>query len=365
MSEIDEYLLPRENEHLVGHEFAEQQFIQAWSSRRLAHAWLIGGQRGIGKATLAYRMARYALSSAADNGPGLLPELEAEADSLQMSSDHRVFKRIVSQSHNDFRAVEKPWTDAKKSKRKTAITVNELREIGRFLRLTPGEGGWRVVIIDAADDMNHNAANAVLKMLEEPPRQALIILISHNPARLLPTIRSRCRRLNLSPLPTKTVEDLLLRYQPGLSPSKASSLAMLADGSIGRSLELLEAGGLDLFDQMIGVLGTLPKLDISLAHSLGDTAARGESFRTIADLLVWWLGRVISSEARKDMKNFTEVVPGEHAIAERLKDAAGLDQWVEVWEKIARLFDRATAVHLDKKRVVLNALHTIEQRTTG
>ena len=157
----------------------------------------------------------------------------------------------------------------------------------------------------------------------------------------------------------------MFRYQPGLTASRASSLAILADGSIGRALELLEAGGLDLFNQMIGVLGTLPKLDISLAHALGDTAARGESFRTIADLLVWWLGRVISSEARQDMMNFTEIVPGEQAIAEKLKDAAALEQWVEVWEKIARLFDRATAVHLDKKRVVLNALHTIEQRTTG
>lgn len=363
MSESSDSPLPRENPFLTGQDKAEKTFLDAWSSGRLAHAWLICGPRGIGKATLAYRMARFALSQHEQADAGLLGE--PEPLSLQMSQEHPVFSRIAALGHGDFRAVERPWTDAKKTKRKTAITVNEVREIGSFMRLTPGEGGWRVVIIDAADEMNRNAANAVLKVLEEPPKQALLFLVSHNPARLLPTIRSRCRRLDLQPLPAATVSTLMMRYMPGLSPAEADPLAVLADGSIGRALELAEAGGLDLFRQMIGVLSTLPKLDITLAHALGDTAARGESFRTIADLLTWWLARMVSVEARDDWAHTPEIVPGEHAIADKLKAAAGLDQWVEVWEKVARLFDRATAVHLDKKRTVLNALLTIEQRTAG
>lgn len=359
MSDIDDYPIPRENGYLAGHDTAQQTFLDAWSSGRLAHAWLITGPRGIGKATLAYRMARYALSQGPDEGVSLFAE--TEAPTLQMSQEHPVFRRVAAQGHGDFRAVERPWADTKKSKRKTAITVNEVREIGSFLRLTPAEGGWRVVLIDAADEMNRNAANAVLKVLEEPPKQALIFLVSHNPARLLPTIRSRCRRLDLSPLSPETVAALMMRYRPDLSSGDVDPLAILADGSIGRALELAEAGGLDLFRQMIGVLSTLPTLDINLAHALGDTAARGESFRTIADLLIWWLARMVSVEAREDWAHTPEIVPGEHAIADKLKAAAGLDQWVEVWEKVARLFERATAVHLDKKRTVLNALLAIEQ----
>lgn len=363
MADTDDIPLARENGFLTGHKTGEQTFLDAWSSGRLAHAWLICGPRGIGKATLAYRMARYALSQGHEDGASLFAE--PEEPSLQMAQEHPLFRRVASQGHGDFRAVERPWADAKKNKRKTAITVSEVREIGNFLRLTPGEGGWRVVIIDAADEMNRNAANAVLKVLEEPPKQALLFLVSHNPARLLPTIRSRCRRLDLSPLPVETVATLMMRYRPDLSPAEADPIAVLADGSIGRALELAEVGGLDLFRQMIGVLGTLPNLDITMAHALGDTAAKGESFRTIADLLVWWLARMVSVEARDDWAQTPEIIPGEHAIADELKAAAGLDKWVEVWEKVARLFDRATAVHLDKKRTVLNALLAIEQQTTG
>ncbi len=371
MAEDDDILLPRENAHFTGQDKAEQTFLDAWSSGRLAHAWLICGPRGIGKATLAYRMARYALSQTQAEETSLFAD--SEPPSLQMSAEHPVFKRIAALGHGDFRAVERPlanasksWTtDSKKTKRKTVIGVDEVRGIGSFLRLTPAEGGWRVVIIDAADEMNRNAANAVLKVLEEPPRQALLFLVSHNPARLLPTIRSRCRRLNLEPLEIKTVAALLMRYRPDLPTSDVESLSVLADGSIGRAIDLAEVGGLDLFRQVIGVLSTLPKLDIGMAHALGGAAAKGESFRTVADLLIWWLARMVSVEARNDWAHTTEIIPGEHAIADKLKAAAGLDQWVEVWEKVTRLFDRADAVHLDKKRTVLNALLAIEQKAAG
>lgn len=363
MADTDVSLLPRENAYFTGHAKAEQIFLDAWDSGRLAHAWLISGPKGIGKATLAYRMARYALSQTQANEASLFAD--PEPPSMTMSAEHPVFRRVAALGHGDFRAVERPWTDAKKTKRKTVIGVDEVREIGSFLRLTPAEGGWRVVIIDAADEMNRNAANAVLKVLEEPPKQALLFLISHNPARLLPTIRSRCRRLTLEPLGSNSVAALLMRYRPDLPTTDVEPLSVLAEGSIGRALDMAEAGGLDLFRQMIGVLATLPKLDIGMAHALSDAAAKQESFRTIADLLIWWLARMVNVEARNAWAQTAEIVPGEHAIADKLKAAAGLDQWVEVWEKVARLFDRAEAVHLDKKRTVLNALLAIEQKAGG
>lgn len=360
------YPLARENTYFTGHPAAEQSFLDAWHSGRLAHAWLITGQRGIGKATLAYRMARFALSQpGTDQGPGLFGGPDPTQSTLQMSGEHPVFRRVAAQGHGDFRAIERAWADSKKSKRKASISVGEVRGIGSFLRLTPAEGGWRVVIIDAADEMNRNAENAVLKVLEEPPQRALLFLVSHNPGRLLPTIRSRCRKLDLGPLETDTVAALLMRYQPEISSKDAEPLAVLADGSIGRAIELAEAGGLGLFRSLIGVLATMPKLDIGMAHALSDQALRGEGFRTVADLLTWWLSRMVSVAARDDWAHTQEIVPGEHAIADRLCASAGLDQWVEVWEKIARLFERADAVHLDKKRTVLNALLAIEQRAAG
>ncbi|MDG2243749.1 MAG: DNA polymerase III subunit delta' [Rhodospirillaceae bacterium] len=357
----------RDNPFFTGHDEAEQTFLDAWKSERLAHAWLICGPRGIGKANLAYRMARFALSQPndEDNGPGLFGDTEPAADTLQMSCEHPVFRRVTSSGHGDFRAIERAWADTKQSKRKASISVGEVRGISTFLRLTPAEGGWRVVLIDAADEMNRNAQNAVLKVLEEPPQRALIFLVSHNPARLLPTIRSRCRRLDLVPLPPQTLANLVMRYRPDLDSKDTGPLSVLADGSIGRALELAGAGGLDLFRSLIDVLATMPKMDIGMAHALSDATFKGEGFRTVADLMTWWLARMVAVTARNDWAHTQEIVPGERAIADRLCASAGLDQWVEVWEKIARLFERADAVHLDKKRTVLNALLAIEQRAAG
>ena len=357
----------RENPYFTGHDEAEKSFLDAWASGRLAHAWLICGPRGIGKATLAYRMARFALSQPndIDQGPSLFGEPEPPVATLQMSGEHPVFRRIAAQGHGDFRAIERSWADAKKSKRKTSIGVDNVRGIGSFLRLTPAEGGWRVVVLDAADEMNRNAENAVLKVLEEPPQRALIFLVSHNPGRLLPTIRSRCRRLDLSPLPAQTVQTLLTRYRPDLNSKDTGPLSVLADGSIGRAIEMADAGGLELFRGLIGVLTSIPKMDIGMAHAFSDAAFKEGGFRTISDLLTWWLARMIAVTARSAWAQTQEIVPGEHAIADRLCASADLDQWVEVWEKIARLFERADAVHLDKKRTVLNALLAIEQRAAG
>ncbi|MEQ8510389.1 MAG: DNA polymerase III subunit delta' [Rhodospirillaceae bacterium] len=368
-AKIEEELVPhpRANAYFTGHDAAEASFLEAWSSGRLAHAWMICGPRGIGKATFAYRMARFALSqpTAGASESSLFGDAAPTEMTLQISKEHPVFKRIAALGHGDFRAIERAWTDNKQSKKKASITVGEVRGIGSFLRLTPAEGGWRVVIIDAADEMNRNAENAVLKVLEEPPEKALIFLVAHNPARLLPTIRSRCRKIDLSPLPSSTVSALINRYRPDIANADINALSVLADGSIGRAIELADAGGLTLFRNLIGVLASMPKMDIGMAHNLSDAAFKGEGFRTIANLLTWWLARMVSVTAREGWAQTEEIIPGEHAIADRLCASAGLDQWVEVWEKIARLFERADAVHLDKKRAVLNALLAIEQRAAS
>jgi len=344
---------PRINTHLVGHDAAEREVLDAWDAGRMHHAWLITGKRGIGKATLAYRVARFILAGGGDAG------LFGGPTTLALPEDHPVVHRIAHGAHGDLRVVERQWDD-KRKKLRTEIVVGDARDIGSFLSMTPAEGGWRVVLIDAVDEMNRNAANAVLKVLEEPPKRSVLLLLAHNPARLLPTIRSRCRRLALRPLDDGTVADLVMRYRPDLDADAAHGLARLGEGSVGRALELAAEGGLQHYHGMVGLLRGLPRLDVPGLHAFAEAAARSdESFRTTSELLLWWLGRTISAGGHGAPP--TEVVPGENGLFRTMLAAAPLDRWVEVWEKISRLLERANAVNLDKKQVLLSAFLAIER----
>ena len=373
---MKDLLSPRENPDLRGHEEAEKILLDGFHDGRLAHAWLISGPRGIGKGTLAYRFARYVLvhggpGSVAEpeTGPGLFGD-ETPADgagsllrslhgSLYVAPENPVFRRIAAGGHADFIGVERTLND--KGKLRSEIVVDDVRAVGRFFSMTPGEGGWRVVVIDSADEMNTSAANAVLKVLEEPPARALLLLVSHNPGRLLATIRSRCRKLALQPLPGETVEKLIAEALPDLDAGDASSLASLADGSPGRALALAAEGGLEIYRAMTGLLETLPRLDIPALHAFGarlGKAGADEAFRTASNLLRWWLARLIlSASGAMAADGLTD---DEKALMDRLGQAAGLDRWFEVWEKINRLLDKTEHANLDRKQVVLNVFLTLE-----
>jgi len=342
--------LPRENPDLVGHEGAEQALLAAWHSGRMPHAWLLAGPRGIGKATLAFRMARFVL--AAEEG-GLFGPAETD---LSLPADHSVFRRVARGAHPDLQIGEPSWNEKKKCFR-TEITVHETRALGDFLHLTPAEGGWRVVVVDSADDMNRNAANALLKVLEEPPARALLLLVSHAPGRLLPTIRSRCRRLDLKALPEATVASLLRRHRPDLNQTDAALLARLAGGSIGRAIELGGKDGADLFREVAALLLELPRLDGLALHRLGDRLGRAGgdgAFRTAAEFLSWWLARLVRAGSVGQVPD--EVLPGEEACIRRLLSARRLDQWLELWDKVTRLLARTESANLDRKQVWVAAM---------
>lgn len=353
---------PRDNAELIGHAEPERAFLDAWNSGRLAHAWLLTGPKGIGKATLAYRIARFVLSGGGEGGLfGGAPE------SLALAAAHPVSRRISASGHADLQVVERGYSDEKKNKLRTEIVIDDVRGIGGFMALTPAEGGWRVVIIDAADEMNRNAANAVLKVLEEPPRNALMLLVSHSPGRLLPTIRSRCRRLALHPLPDPTVADLLARYRPDLPTADVTALARLGEGSIGKALALASEGGLDLYRDLMTMLSALPRLDVAALHAFGDRVARAEAdaaWRTVTELMGWWLARLIRAGGREG-RGMAEVVPGEAAIMGRLLASASLERWLELWEKVTALFTRTDAVNLDRKQALITAFLAIERLAKG
>jgi DNA polymerase-3 subunit delta' len=361
MSDTDDLIdsghpLPVANPLLEGQGAAESALADAWRSGRLAHAWLLTGPRGVGKATLAYRFARYVLDGGADAGGSLFGDTPA---GLAIDEQSATFRHARAGSHPDLLVVERSLDDKRKRLR-SEIVIGDVRKIPVFLSMTPAMGGWRVVVIDAAEEMNRNAANAVLKAIEEPPPRALILMVSHAPGRLLPTIRSRCRRLAMPPLAAETVAGLLARWRDDLGEDERLALARLSHGSIGNALRLADDGGLTLYRDLIGLLTPMPRIDMAAVHSLADRLCRAgaeESYRTFIALLLDWLARLVRHGA--DGSGEAAAVPGEEAARQRLLDEAGLDQWLAVWEKINRLAARAEAVELDRKQVVLSAFSWI------
>jgi DNA polymerase-3 subunit delta' len=339
--------LPRENPNLIGQERAEAALLDAHRAGRLPHAWLLTGPRGIGKATLAFRFARFLMAQGGE-GQGLFA---APPASLAVDPANPAFRRIASGGHADLLLIERAY-DPKRKRRRSEIVVDDVRQIGDFLHLTPAEGGWRIVIVDGADEMNRNAANALLKVLEEPSARSLLLITSASPGRLLPTIRSRCRHLAMSPLAESQLVELIRKYLPSATEADTAGLAALANGSIGRALELAASGGVALDREMMALLDKLPALDGGAVDRFADKVARfgaEESFRLVAELLPARLARMIRDTARGE-------APPPKFFARR-----PLDRWVEVWEKLNSLFALVDVVNLDRKQVMLNAFFALEE----
>lgn len=344
---------PRANWICLGHVEAERQLWHLASEQRLAHAWLISGPAGIGKATLAFRLARYLLAESghesAQRTPSLFgePEPESATGSLALDPDHPVYRRAASGGHADLLTIERGM-DEKRGRMRREVVVEDVRRIIPFLTSTPAESRWRVVIIDGADDMNVNAANALLKILEEPPPFSLLLLVSDTPSALPATVRSRCRRLPLRALAEETVTHLLGLYRPGLAATEIQTLAGLAVGSIGRALRLAEADGTKLWAETRQLLASLPVVDpralFAFAERLGK-AGNEELFWEAAELLRTFLAEVVRRAATG--------IPTGDATANHLAAAAPLDRWLEVWDNVQELFARTDSAYLDRKQVVL------------
>lgn len=334
---------PRENTVLLGQADAEAVLVDAMASGRMHHAWLITGPQGVGKATLAYRFARAIL---AGRNAAALAE-----PTLAMAASNPVFRRVAAGTHADLLTVEREW-DEKRKKLRGEIVIETVRGVAAFLRLTAAEGGWRVVIVDGAEDINRNAANALLKVLEEPPPRTVILLVCSAAGRLLPTIRSRCRRLRLAKLDDATMTDLVARYLPQIPREQADRLAALAEGSIGRALLLADGDGIPAADLVGRVLDAMPRPRPMLAYDVADGLGRSEdAFSTFMDLLRAALAGAVREMARGRPDP-------EQA---RLLGARPLDAWVEIWQALGTLQSETEDLYLDKRQAIAHAVALLAQ----
>jgi DNA polymerase-3 subunit delta' len=360
----DDPYAPIRNPELIGHEGAEQALLDAWNTGRLPHAWLITGPKGVGKATLAYRFARFVLAQGVDHDAGqdsLFADPEPTAGAMAIAPEHPAFLQVSRRAHPGLRVLERTLNE-KTNTLRSEIIVDDVRDANKVFRITAQGGAWRVIIVDAADEMNSNSANALLKTLEEPPARALLLLVAHNPGRLLPTVRSRCRTLALKPLTEAQVAALVSNRFEDAEADAVTALARLADGSPGRAFELMAGGGPALYEEMIGLLRELPRTDIAELHKFADRICRRgneSAFNTLMALLGWWLSRMVRYSAMGVA--VPEIIRGDSEVATELAARRSLDQWIEVWEKISRLAARADSIHLDRKQVLLNVFSILEQ----
>lgn len=365
--ELDK-LHPVLNDTLLGHEGAESEFLSAYLSGRMHHAWLITGPKGIGKASLAYKIAKFLLSQSLEEaGPSLFGDaLETAApQSLNCDPDSDTIQRIKSMAHGGLMTVTRTEDPKKKTLRKQ-IVIDDVRKAHKFFNRTSAEGGWRVIIVDAADEMNRNSANALLKILEEPPKHSILLLVAHTPGKLLPTIRSRCRQLKLTPMKKDSVRAVLAAKYPEMDVAQLDKLSILAEGSPGKAIRLAEIGGLPLYDRMIDILRTVPKVNTPSVHKLAaelGTVKADASYRLFLEFLSSWLERLIRFSASGDTPYVIHA--DEEALFQRLASTCGVDRWIEVWEKMHSLEIRAEGLNMDRKQLLVSLLFSISKTAQG
>ena len=301
---------PKLNPNLYGHQDAENIFLQCLESGKLPHAWLISGVKGTGKATLAYRIARYLLAGAPKADGGLFGAAEP---SLALPTEHPIFSRLENGAHSDIFTITNEDDDGATRE----ITIDEIRKLHSFFGLSSGETGWRIIIIDGAENMNRNAQNALLKMLEEPPANALIFLVCHNAGQMLPTIRSRCRSLKLAPLSPQNMQKIV---------QVDDTILSIAAGSPGLVLKLTE---------------TDSAATIALLEQLFDNPSNALS-----------IAEKLTKKGTESAWN-THLLLLRYVVANRIKQSPN-ENLFTLWTRVNQLESETIGLNMDKKMALLS-----------
>lgn len=336
----DEIVTPQNNFFLLGQEEAEKVVLDSYNNHTLHNSWLISGERGIGKATFAYKFARFLLDP------------NRSSKTLNTSPDSQSNHLVSSNSHPDLKIIERDYieTDRKKVlkaikegeamseselqnlKKSAFIRIDDVRTINDFMAKKSSQNGWRVVIVDSIDDMNTAAANALLKILEEPPAKSVIMLISHNVGKLLPTIKSRCSKLVLRPLDENNLICLLRRYRPDLEEKEIKGIAHIASGSIGKALAYADGNALDMYEGLQKIVFSGAGFKLSELLDWVDTAVASEESFSLAQELI--------------LKFCSDNIVGSRDVEETAK----------VWENAVKCFRLTGSLNMDKRQVLINVI---------
>ncbi len=323
---------PSENPFLVGHEATGAVLAAAYRGGKLPHALIFAGPQGVGKATLAFHLAYHLLKNPSSDS--------APADFSTPDAASALYRQIAIGAHPAVLHLTRPY-DEKAKRFKTVVAVDEIRRVSRFLSLKTHDGGYRIVIVDPADDMNASAANALLKNLEEPPSRTVFVLIAHAPGALLPTIRSRCRIFRLAPLSAGDLAAALaaLGLEPPVDEQGRAALAQRAGGSVRMAILLTQYGGLEIAEA-IDRIAMKARFDVPAAHKVGDAVS----------------GRDQSIQFEIFNLHALDLLSGEASAAARGGHASRADLLSESWGELRTATDEAETYNLDRKQHVLNTL---------
>jgi DNA polymerase-3 subunit delta' len=339
---------PRMMNFTLGHAEIEKRLLDMYNSGRMPHAVVFTGPKGIGKATMAYRFARFLLKNGIQdpNQSSMFGDAPA-ATNLDVNPNDPVARRLASGGHADFFSTEKKF-DEDKGVYKDTLEVAEIRKIAPFLRMTSSEGGWRIVIADDADSMTRSAQNGILKILEEPPRNSLLILVAHRAGALIPTIRSRARFINFLPFDSTALKELIGKANPNLSTRDTETLIRLSEGSFGKALQYMESGVTDTLANLTQMLKDGPPPWTSV-HKLADSLSGSGSdpaYNAFREILDWTLRQTARARARGE--------PPPAPLQDFLKNSS-LEELLKICENLEDHFGRSDAANLDRRQTILGA----------
>jgi DNA polymerase-3 subunit delta' len=363
--QIEGYPHPKVTEKLFGHQFAEQEFINCFKSNKLHHGWLITGTKGIGKATFAWQMAKFLLTQPI---PSIEPNglfgnsYENQNSDLGENLKKAMIARILAESEPRLVVVRKSFDEKRKTFR-SSIRVDEVRHLKTFFSLSVSDGGGRVAIIDCAEDMNINAANALLKTLEEPPKDTVFLLVSHNPQSLLPTIKSRCRELRLRNLTESDLKSALKQMNLTIPENDSKIHSLLGSGSVGNSIRLLEHDGAGLYRTLLSFLNQLPNLNgFELEKFIGTFS--GNKNRSRLELFIELLNMVIARLSKAGIMGYSsadKILEEEKEIFTKLcQNRITAKKWAELAQTQSENLKHGLAVNLDPSSLILDTFFRIE-----
>lgn len=343
---VDPTLPPCHQMHLLGHDGPVNVLRQAFVKGKVPQSWIFSGMRGIGKATFAYQMARE-----------ILKKTDYDARFIDRQIDAGTYPNLMVVSCG----VDE---DGKKNR---DITVDDVRKITTSLHQSAAIPGWRIVLIDAADDLNRNAANAVLKVLEEPPSQTLFFLIAHSMGRLLPTIRSRCCHLTFSPLPLEKMR-MTVEKMGGGDPSVALAAAQ---GSLGRYTQFMAADSHQLFGQVLAILPSILQGDFVKAQAFSGTFVKADPrFPVALELIAWILSQLtlLAHDSSVGNKAAAEILPEMMQIQTQLRPLVSLVSpyhWMQAYQQVSHFLSQAHHAHLDQNHVMMAVFFMINNPELG